>query len=170
MNNKIKHLKYYILFFLVLSLLSACSGESFHLRGNYTLPKIHQKIYISGLAQRNRFKLVLIKILEQANAKVVNYKDKTTTVIKIDNLQEEKKVVAYSSERRVRAYDLALKLDYIIKAPTKNKDILNKKSIYVIQTQLYDSNFTLGKAEEEKEIKEKLRKKAARSILLHLYR
>ncbi|MCK5918926.1 MAG: hypothetical protein KAG34_10885, partial [Cocleimonas sp.] len=57
-----------------------------------------------------------------------------------------------------------LHFDYQIKV----NDKLKKHAIRLDKTLIYDANFVLGKAEEEKRIQQSLREEAARLILLHL--
>ena len=108
------------------------------------------------------FLLAFQQALEEAGGELL---EDAPTIIKISNYQEGRRVVAYTSERKVREYLLFLKFSFSINAKDKSLPI---RRISIDRTFLYDPNFALGKAEEETQIRNNLYEEAARLILLRL--
>ncbi len=154
---------YLIASLLISLLLQACSGNSFHLRKDLNLPNKYQRIQIENLSYENAFVKTFEAMLEESDGQLVR---KSPTKIKINNFREGKRTVAYTSERKAREFLLSLKFDYTIsssvnKTPTKNRLKLDRIFIY-------DTDFALGKAEEENKIRQSLYEEASRLILLKL--
>ena len=143
-------------------LLSSCGGSGFHLRKSIDLPKIYQEVELVGLPGESNFARVFETALEEAGGKL--QKDAGVKV-SISNLREGKRVVAYTGERKARIYLVFLKFEYTIQK--QRKKILTQR-INLDRTFIYDANFALGKAEEEKQIREGLNEEAARLIILRL--
>lgn len=155
-------------FFAVLLLLqgvalSGCSGNGFHLRENIDLPKVYQNIRLEGLSSENDFTKAFQTVLEEAGGESNN---NAKTSVNISNFKEGKRVVAYTSQRKARIYLVFLKLEYVIQTAGASQS--EKQRINLDRTFIYDSNFALGKAEEEKKIRKDLQTEAARLIILRL--
>jgi len=150
-----------VLLFTVL-LLQACSGNGFHLRKNVDLPKTYQRIQVENISYENSFVKAFELALEESGGKLL---EQAPTKIKINNFREGRRTVAYTKERKAREFLLFLKFDYTITNGTKTskKERINLDKIFV-----YDADFALGKAEEEKQIKQNLYQEAARLIMLKL--
>ena len=154
----------FILF--VVGLLQACSG--FHLRESTALPLGYEKIQLLGVPLEQALAQALELAIEEAGGDVV---DQANIKIKMSNIREGKRVVAYTKERKARVYLLFLRLNYDVTV-SHNKDgqlqsRLNQR-INLDKTFIYDANFALGKAKEEAQIRVKLYEEAARLILLSL--
>lgn len=164
----------FAVFFLLQSIfLSACSS-SFHLRKEVTLAKNYQQIQLENISLESDFAKIFENTLEEAGGQLVNlqinskktaYNTASTKVI-INNLRVGKRVVAYTRERKARIYLVFLKLEYTIQS--KNRQKQPKQNLSLDKTFIYDVNFALGKAEEEKQIRNGLYAEAARLILLYL--
>jgi outer membrane lipopolysaccharide assembly protein LptE/RlpB len=147
--------------------MQACTDSGFHLRNNISLPLKYQKVQIQGLRQGYDLVKVFQLKLEEAGGELL---ESASTIIKIHNYQEGRRVVAYTRERRAREYLLFLRFDYSVSLPAKNDKYIerDKRRINIDRTFIYDANFALGKAEEEKLIRQDLYEEASRLILLHL--
>ena len=146
---------------MTILLLQACSN-GFHLRGELDLPKMYQRIQVDNISYEHDLVKAFEFALEESGGQLL---EKASTVIKINNLREGKRTVAYTKERKAREFLLYLKFAYTIAVSgkeTKNQRI-NLDRIFV-----YDADFALGKAEEETKIRQELYKEAARLILLKL--
>ncbi len=164
-----KSLCLYLLPVLLTLLLAGCStGNSFHLRQPVQLPTHYKSIKVQGLPHDGKFFKILKNAFNEAGSQFFQTPDKAfaTTNMKIENLREGKRVVAYTSERKAREYLLFLKFDYVLSQPGNAQSRSYK--INLDRTFLYDANFVLGKREEERQIRERLYKEAARLILLNL--
>lgn len=166
---KIRIKIYFILISLLL--LQACSnGSGFHLRNKITLADHYKSVTVQGLERDSQQFKALKFALQEAGSFVVQSPDKalTKSTIKIQNLREGKRVVAYTSERKVREYLLFLKFDYSL-LNNKGASINNKTNrINLDRAFLYDVNFVLGKTEEERQIRNTLYTEAARLMLLKM--
>lgn len=143
-------------------LLQACSGNSFHLRKELDLPKMYQRIQVDNISYEHNLIKAFELALEESGGQLLA---KAPTIVKINNLREGKRTVAYTKERKAREFLLYLKFGYTISMlgkETKNQRI-SLDRIFV-----YDADFALGKAEEEDKIRQELYKEAARLMLLKL--
>ena len=157
-----------LLFFLLLSTLTACSG--FKPRSQGAVPVHYQHIYLEGLSKQNAFGRELTESLHAAGITFVNDRNKASSILKISDLNANKKIIGYSNKRRVREYSVFLKFNYsttILKSKTAIAGFA-KRPLNVERTLLYDPNFLLGKTEEEKNLREEINKSAARFVLLRL--
>ena len=153
-------------FFLIIStlLLQSCSGSSFHLRESNKLSGNYTKIALQGISTESALYTTLEKAIKEAGGNIVPAAS-AHSIITIEQLKEDKKIVAYTGERIAREYMIYLQLNYAIKIASKK---LEQRPIRLDKTLIYDSNFVLGKAEEERRIQQSLREEAARLILLRL--
>ena len=160
MKNNIQSFLFLSMFVLV---LQGCSSNGFHLRESASLSDHYQKIALQGLAEDSDLYRTLEEAIVDAGGSVVSTAVAGLTIA-ISNLKEDKKIIAYTSKRVAREYMVYLHFDYQIKADKK----LKKRLIRLDKTLIYEANFVLGKAEEERRIKQALRKEAVRLILLRL--
>lgn len=149
------------------SLLSACGGEPFHLRGSKPLPEfIREGVYVQGIDPENDFALALRDGLEDAGATLKDNPQDAKLILTINNVRESRSVFGYSSTRQVREFNHALGVDFSVKTPAMPESI--ERSVSATRSQVYDGKYVLGTAEEEIVIKEELRREAVRLILLRL--
>ncbi len=148
--------------------LSSCSGESFHLRGSVALPAVYQNIYLEGQASNSPFALALKKALERAGSNLVSSPQQATAILSVEGYEEGKRVAGYGENREVRQYLIFLSFAFSTKTAKDNRVLLPASTVNLDRTQIYDSAFVLGKIEEERLIREDLRKNAARDVLLRL--
>lgn len=149
--------------FLFVSLLQGCSG--FHLRESTSLPTHYQKLQLVGASENNSFVKELKLAIEEAGGSLEN---QANTKLKLTNIREGKQIVAYDSDRKARVYLLSLKLSYEVLVDQKNIKAFPSQRLNLDKTFVYDAEFALGKAEEEKQIRQKLYAEAARLMLLRL--
>ena len=152
---------------VVMFILQGCSATSgFHLRKSLLLPAQFRALQVENIPAENSFLEVFEEVLEEAGGRISN--DSTSRII-FSNFQEGKRVIAYTSERKAREYLLYLNFEYEIH--TSYKKVLSKlprRRINIDRSYLYDPDFALGKAEEEKKVQKNLYQEASRLILLRL--
>jgi len=169
---------------LLASMLQGCSGNSFHLRNNVEVPPQYQSIKLENLPAESDFREVFEEAIENAGGSLIAEDEDSsaaTSIIRFKDYKQDKRVVAYTSERKVREYLLYLKFNYEVSiidhsiVSDKSVDTKKKKEkklpirrINIDKSYLYDPDFALGKAEEEKLVKKKLYQEASRLILLRL--
>jgi outer membrane lipopolysaccharide assembly protein LptE/RlpB len=158
------HLRFFLFPLIIFLLLPSCSGGGFHLRESTRLSGAYQNIVLQGISTESKLYTTLKQSIKEAGGDVVPLVS-ANSIIVINNLKEDKKIVAYTRERIAREYMVYLHFDYQIKIGDKERE---QRLIRLDKTLIYDSNFVLGKAEEESRIQQSLREEAARLILLRL--
>lgn len=161
-------IKTFLVFIFTVVSLQACTG--FHLREDASLSPTFQQIELVGVLENNDFKNELQMAIEEAGGTL---KNGASTQLKLSNIREGKQIVAYDSDRKARVYLLSLKLNYDIlvdakQSVEKNVSSIKSQRLNLDKTFVYDADFALGKAEEEKQIRQKLYAEASRLILLRL--
>lgn len=151
----------------IISLLSACTGGGFHLRGNVPLPSLFQTMALQGIAVDTDFALALRKAFEDSGHELQLSTNNEHARLVIIDYQEGKRVVGYGRSREVREFLLFITFDYEVRA-ANGKQLLPMQRLQVDKTQIYDSEFVLGKTEEERVIRQDLRADLARKILVRL--
>ena len=164
---------------LLASMLQGCSDYGFHLRNSVELPSQYKSVSLENLPAESDFRESFEEALENAGGSLIAEGEDSsaaTSIIRFKDYKQDKRVVAYTSERKVREYLLYLKFNYeisIIDGKTadgkkKKEKKLPVRRINIDKSYLYDPDFALGKAEEEKLVKKKLYQEASRLILLRL--
>ena len=139
--------------------LTACG---FHLKETTELPAAFKQVSVQGISIERNFGRELRNAFIDARSEL-QVNDKHSTKLTIKNLEEGKRIAAYNFDRTVRQYLLFMKLEYTLEA---NGQKLGTYPINIDSTLNYDSDFVLGEQEEERLIREQLRRDAARLILL----
>ena len=158
------HLRFFLFPLIIVFLLPSCSGGGFHLRESTRLSGAYQNIALQGISTESKLHTTLKQSIKDAGGNIVPLAS-ANAIIVIKNLKEDKKIVAYTRERIAREYIVYLHFNYQIKIGDKE---LEQRLIRLDKTLIYDSNFVLGKAEEESRIQQSLREEATRLILLRL--
>jgi len=153
---------------LLLIGLQGCSSNGFHLRKNVTLSPEYNTIYLKGLASKSEFKEIFVDGLLEAGSEVTENEKLSNSRIEFSRVEGGRRVIAYTSDRIVREFLVFLKLEYSIHTKNDKTTEAPKHRIDIDRSYLYDPDFALGKAEEEKQVKMALYEEATRLILLKL--
>lgn len=154
-------------FLCVAMLLSACSGERFHLRGEKPLPELmEQGIALQNVDLRSEFGLALRDGLEDAGAVIAENSETAGAVLTVLNVRENRSVSGYSSTRQVREFNHSVNVRFRVKTNAMQAGV--ERAVHAERSQVYDGQYVLGTAEEEAVIKEELRREAVRLIILRL--
>ena len=156
---------------LLASMLQGCTDYGFHLRNSVELPTHYQSVSLENLPVDNDFKDAFEEALENAGGSLIEDSSAANSIIRFENFKEGKRIIAYTSDLEAREYLLSLKFNYDISIKNnvaKKEKKLPSRRINIDKSYLYDSDFALGKAEEEKLVKKNLYQEAARLILLRL--
>jgi len=151
--------------------IQGCSGNGFHLRKNVDLAPKYSKVQLQGITEDSEFKPFFAVALSEAGGNIVSDEKLAKSTIVFTKFEEGRRVIAYTSDRRAREYLVYLKIEYSIRQSKKKglKDVAQtKRRINIDRSYLYDPDFALGKAEEEKRVKQALYEEATRLILLRL--
>lgn len=162
---------YSIRVILLLLLIQGCSGNGFHLRKNISLAEKYSQVQLQGVATKTEFEEIFADALSEAGGKLVGDDKPAKSIVNFNKFEEGRRIIAYTSDRRAREFLVFLKIEYSIRDKKKSitqGTILPKRRINIDRSYLYDRDFALGKAEEEKRVKKALYEEATRLILLRL--
>ncbi|MGV6808909.1 MAG: LPS-assembly lipoprotein LptE, partial [bacterium] len=144
--------------------LQACGG--FHLRGSNTEQPsqmtITDSVTLNGVGLSSQLGRAVVSAVKQSGGKMATHHDQARYHIQINNVQEGKYAAGYSRARQIREYSIFLKFNFKIRDRQTQKT--TQDTIELSRTQLYDSEFALGKAEEEDQMRVQLRQDAARML------
>ena len=157
-------IKAFLPLFLLSLLIQGCSvGNGFHLRNHISLPPSVRHLELQGISSEHGLAQALAEALEEAGG---SQREKAPTKIIISDLQDDKRVTAFTRERKAREYLVYLKFNYALQYPDKEPETIG--TIALDRSFIYDANYALGKEEELNKIRQDLQKDAARLILLRL--
>lgn len=168
MYQRPQSLRVVVVLSLVILLPALLQGCSFQLREDIRLPTHFKHLQIIGASESDGLRSALKTAIEEAGGKVISA---SKTKLRLSNIREGRRIVAYNSERKARIYLISLKFNYNVFFNTNSNEKgrgFSKQRINLDKTFLYDANFALGKVKEEEKIRESLYTEAARLILLRL--
>ena len=152
--------------------LSACGGEPFHLHHSRPIPDFVKQhgVYIEEAFERDPGRINgvvegLRTALEERKVPVMS-SPQTPNKIVITRIRENRTVSGYSASRQVREYNHTIEVDYKLVSPYISAPI--EQTIRAERSQVYNSTYVLGTAEEEIAIKQELQQEAVRLMLLRL--
>ena len=166
--NRVLMIKW-VLISLFCVALAGCAVAEFKPRGPVTLPDRYTQIYIEGLEPESDLTTYFKAALRQRGSYVVKNKSSSSSVLHIAQLHEKKRVAGYGANREVRQYLIQLKFLYkIVPSDINDTSTIPWNTIDLDKTQSYDSEFILGKIDEEEIIRKSLRKDAVRRVMLQM--
>jgi len=154
---------------LLLLFIQGCTGSGFQLRKNIELAPKYSQVQLLGLSADSEFTTIFSDALSEAGGDIVSVGEQARSIIEFNKFEEGRRVIAYTSDRHAREYLVFLKIDYSIRNNSQTSDVKPpKRRINIDRSYLYDPDFALGKAEEEKRVKQALYEEATRLILLRI--
>ena len=152
--------------------LSACGGEPFRLHHSRPIPDFvkQQGVYIEEAFEQDPGRVNgvvegLRNALEERKVPVMT-NPQTPNKIVITRIRENRTVSGYSASRQVREYNHTIEVEYKLVSPYISAPI--EQTIRAERSQVYNSTYVLGTAEEETTIKQELQQEAVRLMLLRL--
>ena len=152
--------------------LSACGGEPFRLHHSRPIPDFvkQQGVYIEEAFEQDPGRVNgvvegLRNALEERKVPVMT-NPQTPNKIVITRIRENRTVSGYSASRQVREFNHTIEVDYKLVSPYISAPI--EQTIRAERSQVYNSTYVLGTAEEETAIKQELQQEAVRLMLLRL--
>ena len=152
--------------------LSACGGEPFRLHHSRPIPDFvkQQGVYIEEAYEQDPGRINgvvegLRTALEERKVPVMT-NPQTPNKIVITRIRENRTVSGYSASRQVREFNHTIEVDYKLVSPYISAPI--EQTIRAERSQVYNSTYVLGTAEEETVIKQELQQEAVRLMLLRL--
>ena len=152
--------------------LSACGGEPFRLHHSRPIPDFvkQQGVYIEEAYEQDPGRINgvvegLRTALEEHKVPVMT-NPQTPNKIVITRIRENRTVSGYSASRQVREFNHTIEVDYKLVSPYISAPI--EQTIRAERSQVYNSTYVLGTAEEETAIKQELQQEAVRLMLLRL--
>nr|CAA6825195.1 MAG: Unknown protein [uncultured Thiotrichaceae bacterium] len=160
-----------ITFFLVISAVQGCA-TGFKPRGADSLtyaPLKGMSVLLNESGKQSGFTRILEDGLHASGAALVTESAPGVIVLKINELEEDKTVSAYSAVRQVREFNHYIELSFLaVRQPAGGKAKQVEALVRAERVQIYDSEYVLGAAEEERIIKNELRVEVVRLLALRI--
>ncbi|HPE59981.1 MAG: hypothetical protein KDI15_01825 [Thiothrix sp.] len=163
-----------LLSLLMLSaLLAACSGFQLRQPGSVTeTPLQGLAVFIDPARMPDPAFIVPLEVaLRDDGAHLLSKAAAGAVIIGVDRLEQDKTVSGYSALRQVKEFNHYIEVTF--HASRKVGDAEPERvedRVRAERTQLYDSRYVLGVAEEERSIRRALREEVARLLVLRLRR
>lgn len=152
-------------------MLSSCSGFQPRTENSVTaLPLLSKQVNIAANQLDPDFQPILTRVLQDNGAQLVSEVTPGVIVLNVTGVDEDKTVSAYSAVRQVREFNHYIDLDFTARkeAAKHSKTVPTASKVRAERTQIYDSRYVLGVAEEERNIRNELRAEAVRLLALKL--
>ena len=151
---------------IVLSLM-VLVGCGFHLRGAVQLPDSLKTIYIDGLSTKRGLGRTLKQNLVSNDIVVLNSYEKGSAVLKILDNKFERRVLSVGSNAKVSEYELHGLIRYSV-IDANQQTVIDSEEVEAQRDYQFDQDDVLGKAEEERSLREQLDQQLVRAIMRRL--
>jgi len=151
---------------IVILLVLTLAGCGFQLRGQVEVPRELERIHITGLNQDSDLYRLLRNYLESGG---VDVQDEAgdAAVMSLTRFSQRKEILVIGTDGRVREYRLISSIDMSLK-DREGAPLINSQSIGVFRDFQYDPDDVLGKAEEERILREEMTRELAQQIIARL--
>lgn len=160
-------MKRYLSNFVVIFSLMVLVGCGFHLRGAVQLPDSLQTIYVDGLSTKRGVGLTLKQNLVSNGILVVDSYESGSAVLKVLDNQFERRVLSVGSDAKVSEYELHGLIRYSV-IDGQQQTVIDQEEVEAQRDYQFDQDDVLGKAEEERELREQLNQQLVRAIMRRL--
>lgn len=153
---------------LILVLLTAAlAGCGFHMRGKTALPPELEQISISGLEPYEALVISLSRFLRANGVEVVPLGTPDVAELRLSNLRQNKEILVVGTDGRVREYRLFTSVTMAMQEKEMGL-VLPSEVVVVRRDFLYNPDDVLGKAEEERVLREEMTRDLAQKVLERL--
>lgn len=149
---------------LSVTLVSACG---WHLRGTLALPEGLDRVYLNSQPDARVLSGMLQDLLAANQVDVVDSPAAAQMVINLLSYREERRVVSIGDNTLVTEYELIAQAEFSIEDAQGNT-VLPPSDASVVRAYQFDQDNVLGKAEEERLIREEMRRELAQQIIRRL--
>lgn len=159
-----RNFQYLALSILILSLLQGCG---FHLRGNADLPPSISPLYIEGLGDYDPLRKVLRQTLTDANVQVTDSRSQARSILQLRNQDQDRRVLSVDGSGKVVEYELHQALDFDLMGADGNT-LVEEQAVGTQRAYINTESELLGKAEEESDVRDDMRRDLASRIVSRL--
>jgi LPS-assembly lipoprotein len=145
-------------------LLSACG---FQLRGQIELPPGLERIQVTGLSQNHALRRQLERFLEANGVEIIDNPEAKVARLDLSKYRQEKDILVVGTDGRVREYRLMSAVNASLRS-AEGEDKMPSTRFDVFRDFIYDPDDVLGKAEEEKQLREDMVSELSRQIIQSL--
>lgn len=157
-------LRFTVLGLLLVVLLSACG---FQLRGQIELPPGLERIQVTGLSQNHALRRQLERFLEANGVEIVDDPKAEVARLDLSRYRQEKEILVVGTDGRVREYRLMSAVNASLRS-AEGEIKLPSTQFDVFRDFIYDPDDVLGKAEEEKQLREDMISDLSRQVIQSL--
>jgi len=147
---------------LVAALLSSCG---FQLRGKIELPPELTKMQVTGLDRNHALRRQLERILEANGVEIVQEATDNTARLSLNDYRQEREILVVGTDGRVQEYRL---ISGVNAALSGEGFEMPSTTVRVFRDFNYDPDDVLGKAEEEKQLREDMDNELTQLIIQRL--
>lgn len=148
-------------------LIAVLAGCGFHMRGQTALPPELERISISGLEPYEQLIISLSRYLRANGVEVVPEGTPEVANLRLSNLRQNREILVVGTDGRVREYRLFTSVTMAMQEKEMGLD-LPSEVVVVRRDFLYNPDDVLGKAEEERVLREEMTRDLARKVLERL--
>lgn len=149
------------------ALAGLITGCGWQLRGHLALPEGTDSIFVSAEDSHGSLVGELKKLLSANQVTAAISSKEAQYSIFIEREDEKKRTVAVGSNTLAAEYELTLEVDYRIESADGEK-LIPKATAQVARTYAYNRDDVVAKDEEEKLIKEEMRRNVVQQIIRRL--
>ncbi len=144
-------------------LLAACG---FHLRGAVSLPAGMTRIHLVGAGPYSPLGIELHRALRGAGAAFVPARQASALLVVMEH-HIDRRVLSVDTNGKVREYELVGTLSFRVE-DLQGKPLVPVQRLMVRRSYLFDPNDVLGKAAEEQNLRQQMRRDLVRLALMRL--
>ncbi|NOX08074.1 MAG: hypothetical protein GXP22_01055 [Gammaproteobacteria bacterium] len=164
MKPTINTISHWLLWGLVMSLITACS---YHLRGKVDLSERINDIYIQAADQRAPMVLGLRSILQRNGVRVVTDRAQARVIFNLLSDQVDQRVPVLSRLGKALEYELRYQFRFSL-LDADGEVLLEPQTVSVNQEYIFDKNNIMAKKDEEQGLIAAMRDDLLRLIMLRL--
>ena len=128
------------------------AGCGFHLQGAVTIPETMQRTYVAPADRFSPFYRQIRRDLQNAGVTVVESPDRATATLSILADETGQRVLSVSARNVPTEYEVFYTIEYRLTAGTET--LLETQALTLTRDYTYDPNLVLGKAHEERLLRE----------------
>ncbi len=147
-------------------LVFALAGCGFQLRGQVEVPPELERIHITGLSQDNELFRLLKNYLSSGGVEIVASPAEAAR-LRLGQFQQLRDILVVGTDGRVREYRLISGITMSLQG-RDGEQLIENQDIRVFRDFLYDPDDVLGKAEEERILREEMTRELAQQVIARL--
>ena len=156
---------------LIAIVLVCQSGCGFRLRGEFELPESMSRTHVDG-NPRSALVIALKRSLRSSAAAIVDTPQAASAVLRVYDERTGRRVLSVGNDGNVSEYEVYYEVSFALSYPQATggepRESPPAQSLRLTRDYVFDSSGVLGSGEEERTLREELRRDLVRLIMLRL--